>query len=136
MKHHTISIAEIKNVLSPVFEHYRDKVIFAYLFGSTVHESIYPAKDIDIAVYFQKGSLESYIDGRLSLYADICRALKTNDIDLIILNTTTNLMLMEEIVRSGVILYDKSPDLRVDFEFKILHQVIDFREQRYITMGI
>lgn len=136
MKCRRISIEEIRNVLSSVFEHYQDKVIFAYIFGSMVQETPYPAKDIDIAVFFQQGSLESYIDSRLSLYADICRALKTNDVDLVILNTTTNLMLMEEIVRNGDILYDKRPDLRMDFELKILHQVIDFREQRYVTMGI
>lgn len=131
-----MSIKELKKYLYPVFERYRDKVIFAYLFGSTARETSYPAKDIDIAVYLKKGSPELYFDCRLSLFADLCRTLKTNKVDLIILNTTTNLMLMEEIVRKGIILYEINPAEREEFELKILHHAIDFKQHRHVTMGI
>jgi len=42
---------EIKEQLIPVFEKYRDRVVFAYLFGSTAKGDVYPFGDLDIAVF-------------------------------------------------------------------------------------
>ena len=44
-----------------------------------------------------------------SLYADFCRALKRNDVDVVVLNIAVNLMLLDEIVRYGVVIYDADP---------------------------
>jgi predicted nucleotidyltransferase len=129
------SVDSIKADLLPVFENHADAVVFAYLFGSAAKEEPAPLSDIDIAAYLSPGAVKFHADIRLSLYADVCRALKRNDVDLLILNTAGNIMLLDEIVRQGTLLLDRDPAIREDFEVKILHQAIDFREQRLTVMG-
>jgi predicted nucleotidyltransferase len=126
----------IKALLLPVFERYADSVVFAYLFGSSAKEEVTALSDIDIAVYFSYGTREFHSDTKLSLYADLCRALRSNDIDLVILNTSRNIVLLDEIVRNAVVLYERDSDLREDFEVKVLHRAIDFKEQRLAVMGL
>ena len=125
-----------KALLLPVFERYADSVVFAYLFGSAAKEEVTALSDIDIAVYLSYGTREFYSDTKLSLYADLCRALRSNDVDLVILNTSKNIVLLDEIVRNAVVLYDRDSDLREDFEVKVLHRAIDFKEQRFAVMGL
>ena len=83
----------IKNAVLPVFEKYRDKIICAYLFGSVAEAETSPLSDVDIAVFLSDGTRESNFDIKLSLYADFCRALKRSDVDVVILNTATNIIL-------------------------------------------
>jgi uncharacterized protein len=131
-----LKVSTIKETLSPVFKKYRDRVVFAYLFGSAAGGDLQPTSDIDIAVLFVPGTRAFYFDTRLSLHGDYCRALNRNDIDIVVLNTATNIIILEEIVRYGIVIYDREPDMREDFELKILHQAIDFREQRLAAIGI
>jgi len=127
---------EIKNVLRPVFEHYGKKIIFVYLFGSVAREDIAPLSDVDVAVYLSDNLRDMFFDIKLSLYADICRALRRNDVDLIVLNTAQNLMLVEEIIRNSVVLFDADPDIREEYEVKLLHRAIDFKTHRLAVMGV
>jgi predicted nucleotidyltransferase len=131
----TDAIESIKRALLPLFEKYRGKVAFAYLFGSVAAGEAAPLSDVDIAVFIEAGNRETFFDDRLSLYADICRALKSNDVDLLVLNSATNLVILEEVVRHGVVLYDRDSDRREAFELRVLHQAIDFRHQRVAVMG-
>jgi len=132
-----MTLNNIRNELYPIFEKYKDRIIFVYLFGSTVkNDLIGPLSDIDIAFFLHKEEKESYLDFRLDILSDICKVLKRDDVDIVILNVTTNMMLLEEIIRYGVVLYDKDRNLREEFEQKILHQAIDFREQRKATVGV
>jgi predicted nucleotidyltransferase len=115
---------------------YEKGVLFAYLFGSTARAESSLSSDIDIAVYLSEGSTESYFETKLALYADLCRALKRNDVDLVILNTAANLILLEDIIRSGIVLFDRARDVREDFELGVLHRSIDFKTQRLSVMGV
>ncbi|MFV1976554.1 MAG: nucleotidyltransferase domain-containing protein [Candidatus Scalindua sp.] len=127
---------DIKDKLFPILEKYKDKVIFVYLFGSASQDTMQPLSDIDIAVFLSEDIRKSYFDTKLILYADFCRVLKRNDIDIVVLNTSTNIMLLDEVIRHGLVLYDRNSDLREDFEVKVLHQAIDFKEQRLAILGI
>jgi len=120
--------------LKRFFENHADQVRFAYLFGSAARGNQTVLSDIDIAVYIVKETTDTF-DAKLSLHADLCRALKRNDVDVVVLNTTTNLMLLDEIVRTGLVLYDAAPETRTDFELKILHRALDFKYQRNAVMG-
>lgn len=131
-----MNASDIKTILAPVFEQYREHVLFAYLFGSMSQNTPYPPADIDIAVFLTGTTSESCFETRLLLYADLCRALKTSNIDLVVLNTTKNMMLLNEIIRRNVILFEIDRSAREAFEIKILHQAIDFREQRKSVMGV
>ena len=127
---------DIIDKLNPVIERYKDRIIFGYLFGSAARNDLRPLSDIDIAVFIGKIDEESYYDLKLAIHADICRVLKRNDIDVVILNTTTNIMLLDEIVRYGVVLIDGDRNSREEFEHKILHQAIDFKGQRRTLVGV
>lgn len=108
------------------------KVEFAYLFGSVSQGTSGPISDIDIAVYLsQKPSLEQ----ELGLHLFLSRVLKTDRIDLLVLNTAKNIILMDEIIRKGIIVYEKTAFLRETFELRILHDAIDFKEQRKLILG-
>lgn len=125
----------IKDTLQPVFQKYGKQVLFAYLFGSVARHSSSLLSDIDIAVFLAPDAKDAYFDTKLSLYADFCRVLKRNDIDVIVLNSSTNIVLLDEIVRSGFVLFDSDRDLREQFELKVIHSAIDFKEQRLAVMG-
>jgi predicted nucleotidyltransferase len=131
-----ITSAEIKESLRPVFEKYADKVMFAYLFGSLAKDETTPLSDVDIAFFINGKFRAAFFDIRLSLYNDICRVLKTNDVDVVLLNTAQNLMLLGDIIRSGVVIYETDPDTRDEYEVDILHKSIDFKSQRLAVMGI
>ena len=111
------------------------QVAFAYLFGSYARGEVSALSDIDIAVYFVERDLLRCVELRTDLYMALTRGLGTNDIDIVVLNAASNLMLLDEIIRCGVALVDRDPDLREDFEQKILHRAIDFKTQRRAFLG-
>ena len=132
-----MSKEDILNNILRVLEKHEETVLFAYLFGSTAHgEGVRRSGDIDIAVFLSHGSRESYFEIKLSLHADLCRALQRNDVDLLVLNTATNLVLLEQIVRTGIVLCDRQEDKRIDFELGVIHRALDFKEQRLAVMGV
>ncbi len=126
----------IKEKLLPLFSKYNGNVLFAYLFGSVAQGNMSPLSDVDLAVFLSRQNEKSYFDIKCSLYADFCRVLKRNDIDVVVLNTTTNIVLLDEIIRGGIVLVDRDIDLREEFEQKILHQAMDFKEQRITFLGV
>ncbi len=130
-----MAIENIKKILSSVFER-SGSVRFAYLFGSAAKGEVAPLSDIDVAVYLSDVDREAVFDIKLSLHGDICRALNRNDVDLVALNTVANNMLIEDIIRHGVVIYDNDVDAREDYEVTSLHQAIDFKTQRLAVMGV
>ncbi|MBI4746683.1 MAG: nucleotidyltransferase domain-containing protein [Deltaproteobacteria bacterium] len=130
-----MAVEDINKTLSPVFER-SGSILFAYLFGSVAKGEVTPLSDMDIAVYLSDVDPAAVFDVKLSLYGDICRALKRNDVDLVVLNTVANNMLLEDIIRHGVVIYDRDIDAREDFEVTSLHQAIDFKTQRLAVMGV
>lgn len=130
MKDHVV------NNLIHVLNKYEHRVLFAYLFGSRARGEGASSSDIDIAVYFAEGTRASHFETKLALYADFCRALKRNDVDIVVLNDTTNLILLDEITRAGIVLYDRNPEVRMDFELRVLHRSLDFKSHRLAIMGV
>ena len=127
----------MKDLLKTILGQQRQRVIFGYLFGSQARaDNAYPPRDIDLAVYFEEKSDESYLEAKLNLYATVSRAINVNDVDIIVLNTAQNLVLLEEIIRNGILLIDKDPGLRENFEHSILHLALDFKFQRASIIGV
>jgi predicted nucleotidyltransferase len=127
---------QLKRELASAFVKYRDDVVASYIFGSTVSGVMSPSSDIDIAVLARTCDKAGRVTLRLNLYADLCRKLKRNDIDLVFLDLTGNLMLNDEIIRNGQILYSNDNDARNEFELNVLHRSIDFKFQRRYAMGV
>lgn len=121
--------------LQPVFARYGDMLAAVYLFGSQATGEATDRSDIDLAILLRPAAVNTAASFRFTLFTECSRALKRNDIDLVILNTSTNLILKDEIIRTGILLYDGDSEARVDYELKTLHVALDFRFQRQMAMG-
>jgi predicted nucleotidyltransferase len=130
-----LDISEIKNALQPLFSDFSKRIGFVYCFGSQVDGSPGIDSDIDLAFYLDPFA-KTQPDIRLDLYAQSSRLLKKSDIDIVILNSLSNLVLQEQIIRHGVLLYDRDPELRRSYEVNTLHRSMDFRQHRKLVMGI
>ncbi len=130
MPENTRQIEEIRQKLSPVWESFPE-VKFAYLFGSLARGKAGPLSDLDLAVYLEPYSHKRFLD----LYAACSRALKRDDLDLVVLNRTENLILLESIIREGKLLFERDPGVRFEFEVETLHLALDFRETRRRILG-
>ena len=126
---------EIKKTLAPVFEKMRGRIVVAYLFGTSATGDAGPNSDIDLAVLLQSGGVDAQFELRLELYADCCRALRRNDLDIVVLNRTRNLFLLESVVRNGIVLFEDDAELREEYEVRVMHDFIDFKEHRIRVMG-
>ncbi|MGM0453591.1 MAG: type VII toxin-antitoxin system MntA family adenylyltransferase antitoxin [Thermodesulfobacteriota bacterium] len=118
------------DTLARVFAGFSPRVLFAYLFGSTGTEMTYPLSDLDVAVYLDIASDAVEISHKLALYAEISRMTKRNDIDVVVLNTCANHILVYDIMINGRLIYDAGSGFRAVFEQQMLHAAIDFKESR------
>jgi len=97
------------------------QVVFAYLFGSCARGDLGPLSDIDVAVYID--SRLAVFDYRLQLSEILAHELKTDHIDLVILNKAAPL-LKSEVVRHGRVIKESKQD-RVIFEVQALAEYFD-----------
>lgn len=132
-KHMTLSKSIIKNKLEPLFKQHQNKLYFVYLFGSFARADSNKKSDVDLAIYFNPEY--NSVDFTLILSSAISRVLNLDKVDLIILNDTKNLILAEEIIRNGILIFENNSDKRVDYELDTIHRAIDFRTQRKYVMG-
>jgi hypothetical protein len=59
--------------------------------------------DVDFAIFVYKRNEESYFGIKCSLYDYFCEVLKRNDVDMLELNATTKIVLLDEIISNGVV---------------------------------
>lgn len=130
-----MSVEEIKKLLIPVWEKHPE-VIAAYLFGSRVGDEVSPLSDYDFAVMLEDGEKNNWLDRKFILYSDICRVLKTDKVDVVVLNVLKNEIIAYDVLTKGVLLYDSDSDKRIEFEVRRLHRAIDFRVGRSYYLGI
>ncbi|MBI5193711.1 MAG: hypothetical protein HZA08_09765 [Nitrospirae bacterium] len=88
------------------------------------------------AVYLFETDINLMHEMKFLIYNDICRAIKRNDVDIIILNMLKNIILLDEIVRYGRVIFETDKKEREDFEISVLHNSVDFKNQRYSLIGI
>lgn len=131
-----MNVELLKTELTDVFFKYNQEIITAYLFGSTAKGVSSSSSDIDIAVLLHNNDKTSGTDLKFRLYADLCRTLKRNDIDVLLLKTSSNLILNDEIIRHGKVLYSTDDEAREEFELNVLHRSTDFKLQRHYAMGV
>ena len=99
-------------------------VIVAYLFGSTARGEAGCLSDIDIAVLFDEAlPKKEGFDLQLKLIIDIGALLKTNSVDLVVLNDCP-LLLAFNIIRDGIIL-KSDENKRIRFETRIMSRYLD-----------
>ena len=115
----------------------RDDIIFAYLFGSYAKGNQTHLSDIDIAVYIKYDKL--VFENNLQILSGLTKRLKTDDIDLVILNKAP-ISLLTKILATKFILIDKDPPVRHAFESLNMRMGFDFSffekrilEQRFLN---
>jgi predicted nucleotidyltransferase len=104
----------------------RPGIIFAYLFGSNVKGYANEKSDWDIAVYFKESVTQNARWPEFELEAELSRACG-GTVQATILNEPLPPVFGFEILKDGVLLLDREPNLRMDFENKILRHYYDWQ---------
>jgi len=102
------------------------KIKLVYLFGSRVSGKTGPLSDYDFAVYLDEKDKKKISKIRLELLDKISRVLKTDNIDVVVLNTVESPELKYNIIKEGKLILEKEP-FKVIIEPKILTEYFDFR---------
>lgn len=124
------------NHLLPIVREYLNnhpKVVFAYLFGGLARGKVSPLSDIDIAIYMAEDT--EIAQEKLEMLGKLNELLKTDEVDLVILNTAP-LPLAARVIKNKIILADKMPFTRHAFESLIIREYFDFiRKEMDILEG-
>ncbi|MDI6689768.1 MAG: nucleotidyltransferase domain-containing protein [Actinomycetota bacterium] len=104
-----------------------EEVIAVYLFGSYATGNIGPLSDVDIAVLLNpKFPSESYFDKELDLLLKTSHILRTDEVNLVILNRAP-FSLAYGIFSENKLLFCRNDLERVKFETKIVDGYLDFK---------
>jgi|SRR3989304_8088376 len=85
------------------------RVIFAYLYGSSIDEE-HP-RDIDIGVYISRKEDFLKVSSELKVALSRATDISPDQFDIQVINKADNLLYLERVL-NGRILVDKNPDLR------------------------
>jgi predicted nucleotidyltransferase len=114
---------ELKN-LKEIFKKY-PAIKVVYLFGSKALDTDGPLSDYDFAIYFDGRDRKKMFGIKLELFDRLSRFLNTDNIDIVILNTTEAPELKYQIIKEGKVIYEEQP-YRILIEPKILNEYFDF----------
>ena len=100
----------------------RDYIVSAYIFGSRVHRRYSVKEDVDVAIYTERKNTWREL---VEIMNELEDEVKTR-VDLVDLNTAS-LALAYEIVRTSILVLDRKPELRIEYEVKILKEYLDLK---------
>jgi predicted nucleotidyltransferase len=106
--------------------HKHSHILFPYLFGSRPKGFANDRSDWDIALFFKEPLKRHSLWPAFELEAHLSRAIGAM-VRIIVLNTPLPPVLGFQIVRDGILLIDREPKLRMDFENRILRQYHDWQ---------
>jgi predicted nucleotidyltransferase len=98
-------------------------VSLVYLFGSQIEGHVGPMSDYDVGVWVDRDADERQIQARLA--HDLRRALKTERVDVLILNHAP-IELAYAIVAQGQNLYQRDVATRVEYETWVMNRYGDY----------
>lgn len=101
------------------------EIKLAYFFGSRSKQEHGQLSDYDFAFYLDTRNKQRMCKIKIDLIVKISRLLKTDSIDVVILNLTDNPDLKYLIVKEGRLLYEKEP-FKVIVEPRIFNEYFDF----------
>lgn len=100
-----------------------DFVVFTYVFGSRAIGRVHPGSDIDIAIFTNRElSWKEFVSVMITL-EDVL-GLK---VDLVHLNKAPLLLTYEAVSRGGVLILDRDPERRINFEVKMIKEFLDLK---------
>lgn len=104
----------------------RSDILFAYLFGSKVKGYANQRSDWDIAIYFNKSIKQNGRWPEFELEAEMSRTVGAI-VQVTVLNAPLSPVFGFEIIKDGVLLLDRVPNLRIDFENRTLRHYHDWQ---------
>jgi predicted nucleotidyltransferase len=117
-----MNIADLKKAFLKI-----PAIKLVYLFGSQATGKAGPLSDHDFAFYLEEKNPKKRFELRLKLYGILSSHLKTDNIDVVILNDTDGPELKYAIITEGKLIYSKEP-YNIMVEPRILNEYFDFRE--------
>jgi len=120
MKPHPVDSTALRTTLEA-----RPEVLFAYLFGSCATGDITPLSDVDIAIYTAPET--GGYDKKLELWHGLSTALKTEKLDLVLLNSAP-VSLVFRVLQKRTLLLDRDPLKRHAFESLMMRKYFDFSD--------
>jgi len=116
---------KIEKLLKSIFLSHKE-IKLVYFFGSMAEGNGGPRSDWDFAFYLEEKDKKKIFKIKFQLMDEIGRALKTDKIDVIILNIVENLELKYEVIKNGQLIYEKEP-YKVLIEPRILQEYFDYQ---------
>ena len=102
------------------------KIKLVYFFGSKAKRKAGPLSDYDFAFYVEEKDKKRIFELQLKLIKDLTRFLKTDKVDILMLNLIEGPELKYNIINEGKLIYEKEP-YKVLIEPRILNEYFDFR---------
>ncbi len=120
------TLSEQYNRLADFFST-QEHVRLAYLFGSVAKGKAGKLSDVDIAVLLDESlNKKQRFDLQLELISDISKLLKTDKIDLVVINEAP-LSLKFEIIKANYPLFIRDRMEKIDFEQMVMSRYLDRR---------
>jgi predicted nucleotidyltransferase len=119
----------VVNKISSYLVERHKEIIAVYLFGSFISAEAF--SDIDLAI-LADSPLDDPLFIEIDLETELEKIVKYR-VDVRILNKAP-LSFCREVIRTGIVIVDRRPNLRADFQGKILKQYSDFTpfRRRYL----
>ena len=120
---------EIKNTLTGYLQKHPE-IEVAYIFGSLAQGKTNALSDIDIAIITDSQQInnKNYRYGyKAEILTDLIKLLKTNNIDLVILNEA-NTLLKHRVLRHGKLIYSKNERKRINFQIDTINKYNDYTQ--------
>jgi len=103
----------------------RDEIRLVYIFGSIAKGCANKLSDVDIAVFISEDSTKNYPYGyRAQIITDLMKILKTNNVDLVVLNRASP-FLRFQVLRYGKLIFCRSKLERIRFQVKTFNEYND-----------
>ena len=115
---------ETKEQLVRIFK--KQRVLFAYLFGSQAKGTAGSLSDIDIAVYFDEEAAAEHFDLKLRVLGEITDLYKTDKVDLVVLNDAPPL-LAHRILQGGLLIFSDNEKMRLEYEVRAVLKYLDWK---------
>ena len=127
------SLSGVKKAVAGVLAT-RPEVLAAYVFGSTASGRTHSTSDVDVGVLVSPAVMRrdpsTY---RLNLMADLGAALRTFNVDVVLLNTAPP-ALAQNVVCRGTVVSERSRADRVRFQVRTLNRFLDTQPIRDLAL--
>ena len=124
-----ITIGEIKNTLNGYLQKHPE-IEVAYIFGSLSQGKTNALSDIDIVIFTDSQQInnKTYRYGyQAEILTDLIKLLKTNNLDLVILNKA-NTLLKHRVLHHGILIYSKNEREHINFQIDTINKCNDFKQ--------